>query len=631
MNTAASAVVFQSEYLSAILSSIDESVVATDENFIIQYWNKGAEQIFGHSAEEAIGKRGSQIMKFHYPAETETEARQILINKGQWKGKLKFITKNKESLLLDISVTAVKNDFGRIIGYVGVHRDITEYDQTKTSLATFISVISSLDDNFFVVDKNLKVVLIDDKSNAQIRKIYGIEYLPGDNIISKLPANRKKQVKECFGKALKGEKSNYQLATKNISGKPIWLQVKYFPIKDRHGFIAHACSLLRDITAQKEIEEVNAKLYRSRKLFETFMENSPILSWITNNKGIIRYLNPYFLKSYKLKKDVIGKNVDEVFPEHMAAVFKENNQDVVVLNETAQTTEKIITVADKKHTYHVVKFPILSNDEIYIGGWALDITEEINLRETLMESLSKLQNSENELKEALAKEHLLNDMKSRFVSMASHEFRTPLSTILSSAFLLEKYTTTEQQINRQRHIMRIRESISHLNALLEDFLSLGRLEEGKTVIQESAFNLDELITGIIEELEPFKKSGQVVKFKHAGNTVITTDKKLLKNIIINLLNNAFKFSDEHKTVFVKSVVEKNKIIISIKDEGIGISSEDQMHLFESFYRGKNAQNIQGTGLGLHIVKRYIRLLNGDIKLESQLNKGTTVTVTIKDN
>ena len=222
-------------------------------------------------------------------------------------------------------------------------------------------------------------------------------------------------------------------------------------------------------------------------------------------------------------------------------------------------------------------------------------------------------------------------MKSRFVSMASHEFRTPLSTILSSAFLLEKYTTTEQQINRQRHIMRIRESISHLNALLEDFLSLGRLEEGKTVIQESAFNLDELITGIIEELEPFKKSGQVVKFKHAGNTVITTDKKLLKNIIINLLNNAFKFSDENKIISIKSVVEKNKIIISIKDEGIGISSEDQKHLFESFYRGKNAQNIQGTGLGLHIVKRYIRLLNGDIKLESQLNKGTTVTVTIKNN
>ena len=159
---------------------------------------------------------------------------------------------------------------------------------------------------------------------------------------------------------------------------------------------------------------------------------------------------------------------------------------------------------------------------------------------------------------------------------------------------------------------------------------MGRLEEGKTVIYESSLNLKELITETVKELEPIKRPGQVVNIEHFGATEIVTDKKLLKNIISNLLNNAFKFSAENKTILIKSVVEKGEIIISITDEGIGISREDQKHLFESFYRGKNAVNIQGTGLGLHIVKRYTQLLNGDIKIESSLDKGTSVTVTLKN-
>jgi signal transduction histidine kinase len=170
-----------------------------------------------------------------------------------------------------------------------------------------------------------------------------------------------------------------------------------------------------------------------------------------------------------------------------------------------------------------------------------------------------------------------------------------------------------------------------MNSLLEDFLSLGRLEEGKTVINPTVFDLHELLEGIIEEIEPFKKTGQVILFEHKGKKDITTDRKLLKNIVINLLNNALKFSGENKKVKIKSTVAKNKIELNIKDEGIGMSKDDQRHLFESFYRGKNAQNIQGTGLGLHIVKRYVQLLNGEIKLESSLEEGTTVEVTLKNN
>ena len=246
----------------------------------------------------------------------------------------------------------------------------------------------------------------------------------------------------------------------------------------------------------------------------------------------------------------------------------------------------------------------------------------------LKEALQRLEQSQKELSEALDKERELNEIKGRFVSMASHEFRTPLSTVLSSASLLSKYTSSEDQDKRSRHVEKIKASVKHLNDLLEDFLSLGKLDEGKigTVFHE--FNLRELIKDTCDEIKGLAKTGQQFVYEHQGNEVIENDKKLIKNILINLITNAIKFSDINKNISVRSEVKDNTTVISVKDEGIGISKDDQEHLFSSFFRGKNAINIQGTGLGLHIVKRYLDLLGGDVCLKSELGKGTTVTFTI---
>jgi signal transduction histidine kinase len=212
--------------------------------------------------------------------------------------------------------------------------------------------------------------------------------------------------------------------------------------------------------------------------------------------------------------------------------------------------------------------------------------------------------------------------------MASHEFRTPLSTVLSSASLLSKYTTTDEQDKRNRHIEKIKGSVKHLNDLLEDFLSLGKLDEGKIGAIFGELNLKDVVHDTIEELKGLIKPGQNVQYEHHGLEIIESDKKLIKNILINLISNAIKFSDNNKNVYVASQVNQNQAVISVKDEGIGISDEDQEHLFSSFFRGKNAINIQGTGLGLHIVKRYLDLLGGDVDLQSELGKGTIITFTI---
>lgn len=246
----------------------------------------------------------------------------------------------------------------------------------------------------------------------------------------------------------------------------------------------------------------------------------------------------------------------------------------------------------------------------------------------LKEALQRLEDSQMELSEALNKEKMLNEIKGRFVSMASHEFRTPLSTVLSSASLLSRYTTTDEQDKRNRHIEKIKNSVKHLNDILEDFLSLGKLDEGKVSIHTGNFDLQEFVNDVAEEMKGFTKKDQQIEYSHTGDPLVYTDHKLLKNILINLIGNAIKFSNDGSTVFIRSATNGDLAVISIADQGIGISKDDLEHLFSSFFRAANALNIQGTGLGLHIVKRYVDLLNGQVKVESELNKGTTITLTI---
>jgi len=259
-----------------------------------------------------------------------------------------------------------------------------------------------------------------------------------------------------------------------------------------------------------------------------------------------------------------------------------------------------------------------------------ELEDKVELRtKQLQETLEQLELSKDELTKALSKEKELSDLKSRFVSMASHEFRTPLSTILSSASLVAKYVETDEQEQRNKHINRIKSSVNNLTDLLNEFLSLGKIEDGKISANNQSFNLKELITSLCSEMEGIAKSNQQFRYEHAGKEMICSDPALLRNVITNLLSNAIKFSPPGSVIEVGSKVSADKIILTVKDNGMGISAEDQQHLFERFFRGANVTNIQGTGLGLHIVSRYIEILDGEIEFESELEQGTKFIITLK--
>ncbi|MBP7931298.1 MAG: HAMP domain-containing histidine kinase, partial [Chitinophagaceae bacterium] len=286
----------------------------------------------------------------------------------------------------------------------------------------------------------------------------------------------------------------------------------------------------------------------------------------------------------------------------------------------------------------------LIDNEPYVIAFIVDITtrlafenllrtqkeevESVNKQiEKLNEELEhKVEVRTQELSKALSKERELSDLKSRFVSMASHEFRTPLSTILSSVSLIGKYVEADEQDKRDKHILRIKSAVNNLTDILNEFLSLGKIEEGKIQLHLSTFNIKEQVQLIISEIRPILKNRQFIKYTHEGFTQVNLDTSLLRNIIINLVSNAIKFSPEDATIWVDSKCVDNEIVLNITDEGLGIPEEDMKHLFERFFRGKNVVNIQGTGLGLHIVSKYVELMGGTIQAASTLEKGTRFTI-----
>lgn len=279
----------------------------------------------------------------------------------------------------------------------------------------------------------------------------------------------------------------------------------------------------------------------------------------------------------------------------------------------------------------------LKRSEEQLIVYAAELEKKVELRtEALNNTITKLEEevierkkAEEEVRKSLEKERELNDLKSKFVSIASHEFRTPLSTVMSSAALIQQYKDKKDYDKQDKHILRIKSSVNHLTQILNDFLSLGKLEEGKIDIKVEEIDVKNFLNEIAEEVNSFLKDGQkVISDYPSGMEKIDTDSRILRNIMFNLISNASKYSDVNKPIYVNCESKNGRTLFSIKDEGIGIPNEDQKHLFDRFYRASNAGNVQGTGLGLNIVKRYAELIGGEISFKSEYGKGSTFFISL---
>ena len=255
----------------------------------------------------------------------------------------------------------------------------------------------------------------------------------------------------------------------------------------------------------------------------------------------------------------------------------------------------------------------------------VDITERKNYTERL--ELAVVDRTAV-LKEALEKEHELSEVKSRFVAMASHEFRTPLTAIITSTNLIRKYKDLGTYDKQEKHFDRIEASVKNLITVLDDFLSLEKMESDHARINPTEVDFQEYIKDVLIEVRPWAKGKQEVVHRHRGANEIRIDQNLTRNILLNLLSNALKYSPERSLVELITGIRGENLFLQVIDKGMGIPKDDQKNMFTRFYRASNVNEISGTGLGLTIVKRYLNLMGGQIDFSSREGKGTTFNVNI---
>ncbi|HEX5668325.1 MAG TPA: PAS domain-containing sensor histidine kinase, partial [Chitinophagaceae bacterium] len=471
---------------------------------------------------------------------------------------------------------------------------------------------------------------------------------------------------------LLGNGSSVDLILKELHESGIWSQDFHFKDGNGAGFLGKLLLnrfenegktyILQRIINIEELSSAIQGIKEEKQRFEALFQFATMAIIVADSNGKITMANKFAKALFGYEDDIFSLIVEDLIPrrfrkEHegyrkgynknptnramghgldLFAIRKDGAEFPVEVslghyqvNEEKFTIAFIIDISARKEIEETMvrqKEQLeRSNREIEQLNDELEI-KVITRTKELEETLKALEESKSELEIALNKEKELSDLKTRFVSMASHEFRTPLSTILSSASLVAKYKQSEEQDKRDKHIQRIRSAVNNLTDILNEFLSIGRIEEGKVQANFSSFNVKEHIQLVCNEMTTILKKGQRFNYVHTGEPRVYLDLSLLRNVMINLLSNAIKFSPENAVINVSSQVDEKTIIIAVKDNGLGIPEDDKKHLFERFFRANNVTNIQGTGLGLHIVSKYVELMNGNIEVDSELEKGTTFTI-----
>ena len=371
----------------------------------------------------------------------------------------------------------------------------------------------------------------------------------------------------------------------------------------------------------EELHDTQLKLTTILKEYADLFDFSPTGYFILGKDGIIEKVNNRGCEQLGIDKcQIIGK----YFSTFLTSEAHQDNFyihcDLVTETDMLQHLQCELKMQDEYVFSALIKSTVVKDTASKFKYLLVGVTD-----------ISFIKEHEMQTELALIKEKELNDLKSRFISTASHEFRTPLATVLTSTSLLEEYAKTGQEDKMKKHFMRIKSSVKELTNILEDFLSLEKIESGKIQIVKKEINLPIFIKAILDEMSYLLKKGQQIKYKHVGAELINEDSKILKHILQNLISNASKFSGDDQIILLDTEVAENKIFIKIEDNGIGIPELEQKNLFSHFFRAKNAENIQGTGLGLNIVKRYVELLNGNIDFKSEEHRGTTFLMGIPTN
>jgi two-component system sensor kinase FixL len=665
--------------LEAIINTATDGIIIIDERGLIEMMNPAAERLFGYQHGELHGCNVSALMP-----EPHREQHDEYISQYLRTGKAKIIgigrevegrRNNGEIFPFRLSISEVKLGERRI--FTGIVHDLSEQKASENALreekerarmyfdlANTINVVLDVEGRILALNNKGERFICQPEAEAIGRNWFDLI----------LPEEERALVKSAFADIMTGNIPLVPYHENELcdpEGERHYFAWHNNFIRDHDGRIAGMIASGADISERRHAEKA---LEREKERAQQYLDVANTIIVVINRDECIRLLNR---KGCELlgytEQEAIGENwfdlaiprkqhatvkaffhrmmkghtpVDSYFENevlirsgerrliawHNAAVKNDAGEIVATISSGLDITEQ--RAAEER--IRQLNAELESRVEMRTEELAEAVNQLLNINKQLEYEIqerkaveSALRKSEQELRKAYEKEKELNELKSRFVSMASHEFRTPLSAILSSADIIEAYTTTEHQAKRERHTGRIKSAVSNLTGILNDFLSLSRLEEGKIQPQPTLFVINTFCRALIEELNGLLKPGQQIHFHGSEDeTFVSIDRAFLRNILINLFSNAIKYSPPGKPIQFHLRVENGWLSFSIADEGIGIPEEEQQHLFTRFFRAHNVENIQGTGLGLNIVRRYVDLMGGTIRFESQLGRGATFYVDI---
>lgn len=387
-------------------------------------------------------------------------------------------------------------------------------------------------------------------------------------------------------------------------------------------------------TVNRQQQQTNAELVESNDDLNNYFRSNTNGQLFVDHNLLLKKYSPGAVKHINLRENDIGRPLTHITTnikfETLVADIKLVMKDGLTITREAESSDGRI--------YQVMTMPYIRQNTNNTDGAIIsfyDITELKKLlaaldisNQGLTDSVAAIELSREQVKQSLEKEKQLNMMKSRFVSMASHEFKTPLTSIQLSAELIGRIALELDHPIVKKYTETIKNAAKNLTNILNDFLSLELLETGRINPILNEFDLVNFAADVAEDMQSLAKKEQQIHYRHSGRgRLVTLNPSLLKNCIINLISNAIKYSGPNSLIEFRTKITGSYLTITISDNGIGIPKEDQKHLFEAFFRAHNTGNIPGTGLGLNIVTRYTALMNGKVRCRSQLNEGTTFTIT----
>jgi PAS domain S-box-containing protein len=500
--------------------------------------------------------------------------------------------------------------------------------ETNTEANGNYDIIDNISYPVIVTDVHGRIVFL----NASVQDIQALHNPPfevGRSILDSVGDQWRKVVQNLLEQIPIAKTSINFESDYCVQGKRTVYEVRCHPIVSPLRQVKRIMFEFRDITLQKIYEnKVTSIANDLGKLIDT--ANTLIMA--VDTSGFVTEWNNHaekltgFSKSDALAKHFSGLLVDTesqgVFSNILVASMHAtiiSNRELPIRTKDHRRLTLLVNASAKRN---------MENNVVGVVIIGLDITELSDYRFTLEE---KVRDRTAALERALDKERELVEVKKRFVSIASHEFRSPISVIKTQAQYIRKMLKRIKPQDVLARLDRICEQADHMGALLEDVLLIGKGEAGKLAANLERVDLKELLHSIIDDVSQAHNTHQIEFTCPNGPLIIETDKRILRNIFINLLSNAIKFSPGKNRVYFEVSMEDLTIEFEITDEGIGISDSDMEKIFQPFNRGSNVHNIKGTGLGLSIVKKAIETLKGRLLVESKLNGGTKFTVQLPNS